>query len=61
MAKKTARQILDRIAEIHSEEESLMEDLEDIMFPKDIDEFEEDEQYDSNELEEDIDEDQENE
>ncbi|BAQ87851.1 hypothetical protein [uncultured Mediterranean phage uvMED] len=50
MAKKTARQILDRIAEIHSEEQSLMEDLEDIMFPKDIDEFEEDDFQDDEEL-----------
>jgi len=50
MAKKTARQILDRISEIHSEEQSLMEDLEDIMFPEDIDEFEEDDFQDDEEL-----------
>ena len=32
MAKKTAREILDRIEEIHNEEESLLDDLKDILF-----------------------------
>tara|TARA_B100000902_G_scaffold118758_1_gene119239 strand:- start:215 stop:418 length:204 start_codon:yes stop_codon:yes gene_type:complete len=32
MAKKTARQILDRIEELHNEEQSLLDDLKDILF-----------------------------
>lgn len=38
MAKKTVRQILDRIDEIHNEEESLLDDLKDILFATEDDE-----------------------
>jgi len=37
MAKKTARQILDRIDELHTEEQSLLDDLKDILFATDED------------------------
>ena len=43
MAKKTVRQILDRIDEIHNEEESLLDDLKDILFStEDDDDFDAD-------------------
>ena len=38
MAKKTARQILDRIEELHNEEQSLLDDLKDILFATEDDE-----------------------
>jgi uncharacterized protein (UPF0335 family) len=38
MAKKTVRQILDRIDEIHNEEQSLLDDLKDILFATEDDE-----------------------
>jgi uncharacterized protein (UPF0335 family) len=37
MAKKTAREILDRIDELHTEEQSLLDDLKDILFATDED------------------------
>jgi uncharacterized protein (UPF0335 family) len=37
MAKKTAREILDRIDELHTEEQSLLDDLKDILFSTDED------------------------
>jgi hypothetical protein len=37
MAKKTAREILDRIDELHTEEQSLFDDLKDILFATDED------------------------
>ena len=43
MAKKTVRQILDRIDEIHNEEHSLLDDLKDILFStEDDDDFDAD-------------------
>jgi|TARA_R110000803_G_scaffold201299_1_gene266024 hypothetical protein len=50
MAKKTARQILDKIEEVHLEEQSLMKELENILFPQDLDDFEEDDFQDEEEL-----------
>ena len=37
MAKKTAREILDRIEELHNEEQSLLDDLKDILFSSEDD------------------------
>ena len=49
MAKKTARQILDRIEELHNEEQSLLDDLKDILF-----EAEDDDDLDADFDEEDL-------
>ena len=49
MPKKTAREILDRIEELHNEEQSLLEDLKDILFSaEDDDDFDAD--FDEEEL-----------
>jgi len=38
MPKKTAREILDKIEELHNEEQSLLDDLKDILFTSEEDE-----------------------
>ena len=38
MPKKTAREILDKIEELHNEEQSLLDDLKDILFATEDDE-----------------------